>query len=75
MATTQKMKFSIKHFSVDVTKSAVSCGLGHTHWRNPWWKTSFFVQWIMMVLAKWVSLLTQYKAKFFAVLFFAMYLV
>ena len=31
--------------SVNVTKSAVSCGVGHVYWRNPQWKTSFFVQW------------------------------
>ena len=32
--TAQKMKFSIKDFSVNVTKSTVSCGLGHNNWRN-----------------------------------------
>ena len=30
--------------SVNVTKSAVSCGFGHIYWRSPLWKTSFFVQ-------------------------------
>ena len=30
---------------VNVTKSLVSCGFGHIYWRNPQWKTSFFVQW------------------------------
>ena len=39
--TAQKMKF----FPVNVTKSAVSGGFGHIYWRNPYWKTSFFVQW------------------------------
>ena len=38
--TAQKMKFS----PVNVTKSAVSGGFGHIYWRNPYWKTSFFVQ-------------------------------
>ena len=37
--TAQKMKFS----PVNVTKSAVSGGFGHIYWRNPYWKTSFFV--------------------------------
>ena len=23
---------------------SVSCGFGHIYWRNPYWKTSFFVQ-------------------------------
>ena len=36
--------FSIKDFSVNVTKSAVFRGFGHIYWRNPEWKTSFFVQ-------------------------------
>ena len=31
-------------FSVNVTKSAVSCKFGHIYWRNPLCKTSFFVQ-------------------------------
>ena len=22
-----------------------NCGFGHIYWRNPYWKTSFFVQW------------------------------
>ena len=22
-----------------------NCGFGHIYWRNPWWKTSFLVQW------------------------------
>ena len=40
----QKMKFPFRISSVNVTKSAVSCGFGHIYWRNPSWKTSFFVQ-------------------------------
>ena len=39
------MRISIKDFfSVNASKSAVSCGFGHIYWRNPLWKTSFFVQ-------------------------------
>ena len=29
-------------------KSTVSCGFGHIYWRNPQWKTSFFVQWFIL---------------------------
>ena len=29
--------------SANVTKSAGNCGFGHIYWRNPQWKTSFFV--------------------------------
>ena len=31
---------------VNVTESVRNCGFGHIYWRNPQWKTSFFVQWI-----------------------------
>ena len=27
-----------------MTRSAVSCRFGHIYWRNPYWKTLFFVQ-------------------------------
>ena len=37
--------FQVRISSVNVTKSAASCGFGHIYWRNPYWKTSFFVQW------------------------------
>ena len=40
--------------SVNVTKSAVSCGFGHIYWRNPYWKT-LFVQWYFHPL--WLILL------------------
>ena len=33
--TAQKMKFSFKDSSVNVTKSAGNCEFGHIHWRNP----------------------------------------
>ena len=42
--TTQKMKFFIKDFfSVNVTKSTVSCRFGDIYWRNPKWEKSFHV--------------------------------
>ena len=37
----KKQSFSLRISSVNVTKSAVSCGFGHIYWRNPEWKTSF----------------------------------
>ena len=40
-----KWSFPLRISPVNVTKSAVSCEFGHIYWRNPWWKTSFFVQW------------------------------
>ena len=35
----KKWSFPLRISSVNVTKSA-----GNFYWRNPWWKTSFFVQ-------------------------------
>ena len=40
----KKWSFSLSIYSVNVTKSAVSCRFGHIYWRNPEWKTSLFVQ-------------------------------
>ena len=39
----KKWGFPLRISSVDVTKSAVSCGFGHIYWKNLEWKTSFFV--------------------------------
>ena len=41
--STKNQSFSLKISSVNVAKTAVSCGFGHINWRNSW-KTSFFVQ-------------------------------
>ena len=41
----KKWSFPFRVSSVNVTKSADSCGFGHICWRNPKWKNSFFVQW------------------------------
>ena len=41
----KKWSFPLRISSVKVTISAVSCRFGHIYWRNPKWKTSFFVQW------------------------------
>ena len=34
----------LRIFSVSVIKSVGMCEFGHIYWRNPWWKTSFFMQ-------------------------------
>ena len=39
----KKTKFFIKDFFKNVIKSAGNCGFGHIYWRNPEWKTSFFL--------------------------------
>ena len=41
----KKWSFPLRISSVNVTKSAANCGFDHIYWRNPKWKTSFFVQW------------------------------
>ena len=43
-----KWSFPLRISSVNVTKSAGNCGFGHIYWRNPSWKTPFFVQWIQV---------------------------
>ena len=42
--TAQKWSFPSRISSVNVTKSTGNCVFGHIYWRNPWRKTSFFVQ-------------------------------
>ena len=37
----KKLSFLLRISSVNVTKSAVSCGFGQIYLRNPSWKTSF----------------------------------
>ena len=44
---TKKWSFPLRIPSVNMTKSTVSGESGHIYWRNPWWKTSFYVQWIL----------------------------
>ena len=41
----KKWSFPLRFSSVNVTKFAGNYGFGHIYWRNPYWKTSFFVQW------------------------------
>ena len=54
--TAQKMKFSIKYFlsKCDQIRRKLETGnwgFGHIYWRNTSWKTSFFVQWVLLVLS------------------------
>ena len=44
MTLHKKRSFSLRSSSVNMTKSAVSSKFGHSYWRNPYWKTSFFEQ-------------------------------
>ena len=40
-----------------MTKPAGNCEFGYIYWRNPWWKTSFFVKWNLRGwLGNWVQL-------------------
>ena len=41
----KQWSFSLQISSVNMTTSAGNCGFGHIYWRNPWWKTLFFIQW------------------------------
>ena len=49
----KKWSFPLTISSINVTKSAVSCGFGHIHWRNPQWNTSCFVQWKISSTFAW----------------------
>ena len=41
-------KYQTQTYSVNVTKSAGNCGFGQIYWKDPWWKTSFFVKWVLL---------------------------
>ena len=41
----KKWSFPLRNSSVNVTKSSISCEFGHICRRNPWSKTSYFMQW------------------------------
>ena len=47
----KKWSFLLSISSVNVTKSAGNCAFGHIYWRNPQWKTSFFMQWKITLLS------------------------
>ena len=69
----KKWSFPLRISSVNVTKSAVSCGFGHICWRNPSWKISFFCasisinQQLPMIIKKykWLSLELKILMKYF----------
>ena len=54
----KKWSFPVRISSANVTKSAVSYGFGHIYWRNPSWKTSFFVQWLLQQFRRFSQDLT-----------------
>ena len=41
----KKWSFPFRISSVNLTKSPWNRGFCHIYWKNPYWKTSFFVQW------------------------------
>ena len=45
----KKLSFALTISSVNVTRYAGNCGFGHIYWRNPYWKTPFFVQCIFAI--------------------------
>ena len=45
----KKWIFPLRISSVNVTKSEVSYGFGHIYRRNPQWRTSFFVKYILKI--------------------------
>ena len=49
----KKWSFPSKISSANVTTSAVSYGFSHIYWRNPQWKTSFFVQCYQKTSRSW----------------------
>ena len=50
----KKWSFSLRISSASMTKQAFSCGFGHIYRRNPWWRTSIFVQWdLFVILSFW----------------------
>ena len=44
MSLHKKWSFPLRISSINLIQSAGNCGFGHIYWRNPRWKTSFFVQ-------------------------------
>ena len=45
----KKWSIPLRIFSVNVIKFSGNCGFSQIYWRNPWWKTSFFVQWTFYI--------------------------
>ena len=46
----KKWSFPLTISSVNVAKSAEICGFGQIYWKNPKWKTSFFVRYWLYLL-------------------------
>ena len=46
----KKWSFPLRISSINVTKSVGNCEfIGHSYWRNPYWKTSYFAQCFLMI--------------------------
>ena len=54
MSLHKKWNFPLRISTVNMTKSADSCGPGHIYWRDPKWKVSFFVQ-CMSARGLWIN--------------------
>ena len=39
----KNLSFPVRISSINVTKSTLHCGFAHIYWKNPSWKTSFFL--------------------------------
>ena len=52
--TAQKWSFPLKISSVNVTKSARNSGFDHIYWKNPSWKTSFFIGCLKFRHVAWI---------------------
>ena len=64
--TVQKWRFPLRISSVNVIKSVGNCEFGHIYWKNPKWKTSFFVQ--CSTCIEWFSAFFVYKNIFSTVM-------
>ena len=56
----KKWSFPWRVSLVNVAKSAVFWGCGHIYWKNPYWKTSFFVQYLVCLFISSKCLRKQY---------------
>ena len=66
--TLHQKSFLLRISTVNVTKSVVSCRFGHIYWRNPKWKTSFFVQWNFFVI-QWKTVRVKVRSSHSKMLF------
>ena len=61
LALDKKSSFPLRISSINVTKFTGNRGFDHIYWRNPQWKTSFFVQYLL-VIHSIISIITPSKS-------------